>query len=361
MDAGKGKISFFQACMIIMLMNGLMSHVIVNPMLLDASGRDAWIAVLFAGILFLPWTILLVIFMRRSGYQKLQPWLAQATNPFFSWVLVLPLGILLYTIGGMTIAHTSMWTITNYLPNTPKLALIIPLTLICFIFAKSGLRVIAIGAGLLLPIVIVLGYFVSLSNTPNKDFQFLKPFFEKGIEPSLNGMIYAGGGFVELIVLLGIQHQIKSKVKAWQIMILAGVIVYISLGPIVGAITEFGPQEAAKQTESPYEQWRLVKLGDYIEHVDFLSIYQWLSGACIRVSFALYILSDLISFRSEKRRIWFLGSVMLSYIVIAMMPMNEYSFYLWMYKIYVPISLISVVSLFGLWFVLSLIRKPQRG
>ncbi|MDF2651205.1 MAG: spore gernimation protein, partial [Paenibacillus sp.] len=206
MNSSSGKINFIQVCMILMLMNGLMNHVIVNPMLLDAAGRDAWISVLFAGVLFVPWSILLVTFMRRAGYQKLQPWLAQSTNAFFSWLLVIPMGILMYLIGVMTVVHTSIWTITNYLPSTPKLAVVIPLTLICFVFAKSGLRVIAIGSGLLLPLVVVLGYFVSLSNTPNKDFMLLKPIFENGLQPAVNGMIYAGGGFIELIVILGIQQ-----------------------------------------------------------------------------------------------------------------------------------------------------------
>ncbi|MDF2670745.1 MAG: germination protein, partial [Paenibacillus sp.] len=143
--------------------------------------------------------------------------------------------------------------------------------------------------------------------------------------------------------------------------VLACIMVYITLGPIFGAITEFGPQEAAKQAESPYEQWRLVKLGDYFEHVDFLSVYQWLSGACIRISFSLFVLADLFPFKSEKKRTWFLVLILLSYTGIALIPFNEYLFYLWMYKIYVPISLVSVMVMFSLWFVLSLVRKPQRG
>ncbi len=42
--AGNIKINFIQVCMILMLVNGLMNHVIVNPMLLDVAGRDAWIS-----------------------------------------------------------------------------------------------------------------------------------------------------------------------------------------------------------------------------------------------------------------------------------------------------------------------------
>ncbi|MED4911157.1 spore germination protein [Brevibacillus centrosporus] len=42
-------ISVIQLFTIFALMNGLKNHVIINPMLLDASGRDAWITVLVTG------------------------------------------------------------------------------------------------------------------------------------------------------------------------------------------------------------------------------------------------------------------------------------------------------------------------
>ncbi|MDQ0875913.1 hypothetical protein QFZ77_004572 [Paenibacillus sp. V4I3] len=127
---------------------------------------------------------------------------------------------------------------------------------------------IASSAGILLPVVIALGYFVAFSNAPQKDYTLLKPILEHGWQPVIHGMLYAGGGFIELLMIIAIQHRLKSGVRVWKIAILAVLMVYISIGPIIGAVTEFGPVEAAKQSEPPYEQWRLVKLGSNIEHVD---------------------------------------------------------------------------------------------
>lgn len=358
MEQSTGKIRFIQIGMMLMLMNGLMSHVILNPMLLDAAGRDAWLSVLATGLVYLPWCAMLAYIMKRSGRMKLQPWLAQKTTPFLSWLQVLPLALLLYLIGGMTIAHTTTWTISNYLPTTPKLALMIPLIAVCFVFAISGIRTIAIGSGFLLPIVVILGFFVAFANTPAKDYYQLRPFLENGVSPLLNGMVYAGGGFTELIILLGVQHHLKQKVKAWQLIVLGGILMYITLGPIVGAITEFGPAEAAKQSISPYEQWRLVELGAYIEHLDFFSIYQWLSGACIRISLSIYILLELFSIRSGKKKVWLVLMIMLSYVGIVLFPVSEYSFYLWMYRYYFPVTLIGVAVLSFLWAGIAVFSKP---
>lgn len=103
------------------------------------------------------------------------------------------------------------------MPSTPRSALIITLCLVCCYFAISGIRMIAIAAGIMLPVVILLGYFVAIANTPEKDYRLLQPVLENGWQPAIQGMIYVGGGFVEMIMLLAVQHRIKSRVKAWRI------------------------------------------------------------------------------------------------------------------------------------------------
>ncbi|MGG4147055.1 endospore germination permease [Paenibacillus algorifonticola] len=354
------KVSFLQICMILMMTVGLTNHVIVNPLILDASGRDAWISVLLTGVLFLPWCILLVLFMKRSGQQKLHPWLASKTNPVIAWLMIIPLGLQLLFIGGFTLIDTVRWATTNYLPSTPRSALIITLCLVCCYFAISGIRMIAIAAGIMLPIVIALGYFVAIANTPEKDYRLLQPVLENGWQPAIHGMIYVGGGFVEMIMLLAVQHRIKSRVKAWQLLILAVLLIYITLGPIIGGITEFGHVEAAKQMESPFEQWRLVKFGN-IEHVDFLSEFQWLSGAVIRTSFAMFLLGELIPFRKKEGTRRLILLLTLGYILLGFIPINGYSSYLWLYHYYFPVTLATVLVLSAIFLAIALMKRQREG
>ncbi|PWV95338.1 spore germination protein (amino acid permease) [Paenibacillus cellulosilyticus] len=354
------KISFLQAAMIFMLANGLVSHVIINPMLLDASGRDAWITVIVSGIILVPWCIMLAVAMRRSGQQKLVPWLSARTHPVIAWLLVLPVLVCLYMIGGMTASYTATWTISNYLPTTPPLVLGLLLTVISALCAIWGIRVIAITSGILLPIVIALGYFVNISNMPEKDFALLKPYLEHGWNKVWDGLIYAGGGYIEFAFLMTVQHHIRTKIKPWHIVVFAIIMVYISLGPIIGAITEFGPNEAAKQMTSPYEQWRLVKLGDYIEHLDFFSIYQWQSGAVIRMSLAIFLVVDMLPIRRPMTRMITIGLIALSYVILAVIPINEYTYYLFLYRYYFPISFVVLFVASAAWMLISMASKPSK-
>ncbi|NOV01882.1 GerAB/ArcD/ProY family transporter [Paenibacillus sp. LMG 31457] len=356
MDGTQGKIGIVSIIMVMMLFNGLTSHVIVNPLVLDASGRDAWISVLMTAVLYIPWCALLVYIMKKSGQQELRTWLSNQTSPLIAWVIIAPICVELFLIGGMTVIQTEIWTFTNYLPATPQFILIIVLVSVCFYAAYTGIRTIAIGAGILLPTVVCLGYFVSIANTSEKDFALLKPILEHGWQPALNGMVYTGGALVEIILMLLFQHRFKSKMRAWQMMLLGMILVYITLGPLIGAITEFGPHEAAKQMVSPYEQWRLVKIGSYIEHVDFLSVYQWLAGATVRISLALFLLAELIPFK----RGWTILILTLGLAIFSIIVNSQNTFYLWIYQIYFPVSLIFTLCITIVLAVIAWMAKPTK-
>jgi len=355
-----GKIGTIQIFMIIMLFNGLLSHVIVNPILLDASRRDSWISLILTGVLYIPWSILIVYIMRKSGRQHLQEWLAKKTNPFLSWVMLVPIALLIFIIGEMTITQTTVWTVSNYLPTTPQTVIIIVLIIVCHYAAKHGITAIAIGSGVLLPTVIVLGYFVSIANIREKEWLFLLPVFENGWMPIVNGMVYAGGALSEIFLVLLLQHRLKTTMKPWQIMLLALLLVYISLGPIIGAITEFGPTEAAKQMVSPYEQWRLVKLGNYLEHVDFLSVFQWLSGATIRISLAQFLIADLFAPRNPQLRHRIIILITTVYLILAVGFKRYNTFYLGMFKVVLIATLIIAVVSTVSWAVIAWFAKPTK-
>ncbi|THF79528.1 endospore germination permease [Cohnella fermenti] len=354
------KITFLQACTMMALMNGLSDHVIVNPMILDSSGRDSWITVSVAGVLFLVWSLMVVAIMRMSGMKPWRQWLRSATMPAVSWLLVAPVCAQLYLIAGMTIVHTASWHVTNYMPDSPELLLVLCLVTLTALLAIWGLRIIAITSGILLPVVIALGMLVGIGNTSQKDYKLLLPILENGWQPVWDGVVYAEAGFVELLLFVLLQHHISAKVKVWQMLAFGLFLVGIMLGPIIGGIAEFGPKEAALQMESPYEQWRLLRIGQYIEHLDFLSIFQWLSGAGVRVSLALFLLVDLLPLKSARARGWTIVGIMLSYIVVIRSPINEYDFYLWMYDYYMPISFTVLFLLSFVWMAVAAIRRPSR-
>jgi spore germination protein (amino acid permease) len=227
--------------------------------------------------------------------------------------------------------------------------------------AKHGIRGIAIASGILLPFVVVFGDFVMSSNLPEKDYSLLLPIMEHGVGPVLKGAIYLGGGLVELIIVVMLQHQMKSKIRLWQIYALAFFLILLVIGPVTGAIAEFGPYEASMLRFPAFEEWRLVKLGRYITHVDFLSIYQWLSGAVIRISTAAYIFIEMVQPSSEKARSWIIYGFGSICIIVTMLPVSDMQHLKFLRDFYFPGALISVLLLSVVLFFLVLFAKKDGG
>ncbi|MCD1257422.1 endospore germination permease [Paenibacillus athensensis] len=341
---------------IIILATGLMNHVMVIPPLLQAAHRDAWLSVLAIIPLYLVWTGILFIIMRRTNQQAFFPWLQTHCGKWISGAVRACFIVYLFLICTLTMKDTAMWTHTSYLPRTPQWILSVTLLMLCCYAAHAGLRSIAICAGILLPFVIVFGDFVLSANLPVKNYHLLFPVMEQGVQPLLQGTVYVGGGLVEIIILLLFQHQLKKKIPLWSLLLLAVFLVMLVFGPLTGAIAEFGPVEAAKLRYPAYEEWRLVSVGQYIRHLDFLSIYQWLSGAFVRISTALLLLVDLLSGGGSKRRmVWFCG-LGLTLIALVELPISDMQYLQFMQSVYLPAALTVMTALLLLLFVLALIR-----
>ncbi|MBE9915879.1 endospore germination permease [Paenibacillus donghaensis] len=337
-------ISFLQSIMIMMLSTGLLNHVIVIPILLDAANRDAWISALLACALSLVWIIVLHFGITKLNQKHLFQYLAKAYHPALSWILAFFAGIYLFAICLLTTRDTVYWIHLTFSPETPVLVLVLVFLLISALNAYFGIHSIANTAGVLLPAVVVLGFFVMLSNTPHKDYTLLKPILEHGMQPVWNGTVYVGAGFVEVFILFFFQHHIKSRLSYLSFMIMVLLLLGLTIGPLIGAIVEFGPDEAEKLRFPAYEEWRLLTIGRYIEHMDFFSVYQWFSGAFLRISLSMFLILEVFQVQSRKGKFWMLGSMFAVIVVLTTIPFSDYYFLKLLSSYVLPYSLWGVLG-----------------
>ncbi len=359
MKSSSGNIGLLQNTMIILLCIGLMNHVLVIPQILEKGGRDAWISIIFAGVPLLIWIPILYYTMKKIGHQHIVLWIKENYSPWLAWILITPFLIYLFLMGFITIRDTSTWLVTSNLPQTPMMVTASAFMFLCFLAAKSGIRAIAISSGILLPLVLVFGYFAAITNMKFKDYGLLRPFFENGIIPSLKGMIYSGAGMVELIIIVLLQRHLKSNYKLWHLLVIGVIIIYFLLGPVTAAIAEFGPFVAAIMRYPAFEEWRLVKIGRHLEHVDFLVIYQWTSGAFIRIATVLFLIVDLLNIKQERGRTLTLFLVSLMMLGLNQIPLSDPTFLFLLTKYYFPISLIVMLLCSFALFALAFFSKRQ--
>lgn len=299
-----GSISVLHVIFLSMTVIGLKNHVTILPPLLQEGGRDGWLSVISATVLIFPWIFLLMYIHKKTNQEPLGDWLYSKIGKVASSIIRYVVAIFLLIIAAFTLAETLQWIMGTFLPKTPMLLLLIVYTTLCILIASTNLQTIVMVNVLVLFFVVVLGFFVAITNIQVKEYVLLLPMLEHGVKPVFKSMVYPASGFVELLLFLFIQHKVKTQFRWYHFAIMLFIIMGLTIGPLIGAITEFGPEEAAKQRYPAYEEWGLVSIGRFIEHMDFLSIYQWLTGAFIRVGFILYVVVDLLKMTEDRPRIW---------------------------------------------------------
>ncbi len=353
-------ISILQASMLIITAVGILDHVLIIPVLFQHARRDAWFSIALAGIPLLIWTLLLYFIMKRSGQQHLFTWLKSYLGGWGARFVLLFILIQLFFMSAISLRDTAYWANTTYLPKTPNLVLASIFMGIALLAASLGIRTIAITNGILLPFVVILGFFVMISNSPFKDYALLFPLFEHGFEPVVQGVFYALSGFSEFIYLLFIQHRLQTKTKFLPLLITAFILVDLMLSPTTGALAIFGPDEAARMRYPAFEQWRMVSFGHFLEHVDFFSIYQWLVGGFIRLSLGLFMVKDLTNLPRGKWQIVYLVIISLLMVAASQTPVSDKLFLQWLSAIYLPASLSFHALLFLVFGGLALIRLKKK-
>lgn len=321
-------LNLHQLITLFMLSSGLMDHVIVMPFLLGLSGRNGWISALAVGLLLTCWLPLLLYVMKKTQLQPLLPWIKYKYGRWTAYALKLPVAVFLFTLGTVTLIDTAGWVRTMFLLETPQWFIVLSLMGVIVWAACSGLNVIARCGIFLLPLVAAFGIYISVANGPRKHYAYVLPMLENGLTPVWKGMFIVGGGLVELSLILLLQHHLLRQPKLRHLLFILWVLVGLTIGPLLGALAEFGPTEAAHLRYPAYEEWRLIHIGHYIEHLDFLSIFQWLSGSFVRIAFALLLLQEvLVSHRSTKlKKSAVIVTAAALMIVLSLMPITDKNF-----------------------------------
>lgn len=345
-DIGGGTVTFsrLQMFFVLTLFIGISNHVLIMPHLLTTGKRDAWVCALIAYFFLLLWGFLIFLIMKRNQErQRLYDWVKARTGKMISRLIMAFLFLYVLTISGISFYDLIQSVNIYFLPQTPSFVVMLPFLLICAFSAYSGMKSIVYMSAVLLPIVWLLGYFVAFFTMQEKDYSYIFPILVEGYGPLIKGIIVILGGSADFLILLMIQHHMKKSFSFFNLFILITTLTGLILGPTLGVISSFGPTVAADMRFPAFEQWRLITLGEYVSHVDFLAVFQLLSGVVIRVSLGLYLLLDCLKMRSNRKKIILLVVVSLALAIVTTVPTSDMWVQIMIGRVFYPIAFISSI------------------
>lgn len=335
---------------LLIMSTGFMVHVLIVPILLTSSHRDSWLTVVGSFVPFLLWTILLLIIYKKMKNEDIISILFKVVNKPIAYIISSIFILYFLMTSFITLKYTLFWANTNYSQEVPTFIVVLLFCSICFYASYKGIRTISTMASLVLPLVAFLGLLVGFGNVKNKNYNLLFPIFENGYGDFFKGFIYTCSGFFEIIFILFLTSFLKDKLKAKWLILVSIFLLILILGPLTGAITEFGSVEAERIRNPAYEEWKLLTIGMYITRLDFLSIFQWISGGFIRISLSMFIANKIVNHGGRKK--WSLPLFYLFILIAECIPWNASNFTSFLYHYYFPIQLIFLICMILLVFLI---------
>lgn len=292
-----------QLLLLLILSTGLLNHVILIPNLLTAAGRDSWVSVLVAypiSLIFLWLIYFIVINCPPEGFFSL---IRKRLGRPVSILLSIPVLLFLFSSVYVTFRDLMIWLNAYFLADSSTLMITIVLSIACFLVTLAGIKHMAITSGFLLPVVMILGFFIAITNHSFKEPSLLFPIFSEGYAPILKGVIYTLSGLLEIYIVVLFVPFVQEPIKFKHLFIVITIFAGLILGPLTASLMEFGMTESVNYRYPAYEQWRVLNIGEYINHLDFFALYQWLSGALIRIGLFMYLIGTLLTSKNNHYRL----------------------------------------------------------
>jgi hypothetical protein len=175
------------------------------------------------------------------------------------------------------------------------------------------------------------------------------PVLENGFSPILHAALYILMGMFDVWIILLFHHQISSRVNIWRIVAIAIIFVGLTIAPLISSVAIFGPDEAAKLRNPGFEQWRILQLGKFLQHVDLLSVLQQSSAAFARCAFQLFLMCEVMEVRGPTDRKY----VIAGFCILALFVVG-YNWTDLQVSFYLKYLLLPVIAIFAVALVLFL-------
>ncbi len=259
---------------------------------MSGAGRDAWIAALASLPLALASTLLVLALASRYPGEPLLRYLPRVAGRLAG-----------ASLGGMVVAFLLFNTILSVrdfaelfiihvLPDTPPLALILPMVVLGVAVIYLGIEPLARMGELLLPLVVFLLVAGLVLVAPEMQPSHLLPALADGYRPVLRGVLTHWPFWGEVFLWLILFPAVKDLASARRGLLLGTLVAGIFLTAIsAGVIMTFSANEAMRFNYPVFALTRLISVGRFLERVDVLYLSIWFAVNFTRVALLFLALS----------------------------------------------------------------------
>lgn len=333
--------------------------------------KDAWFAILLsmaAGILLF---FIYYLLFKQYPNLPLTGYIRKIFGKYLGWLMGFFYVLYFLHISSKNIRELGDLLVSSTLPETPLLAIIIPLVLaICYVL-YMGIEVLARTSEVFIVILFLFGiagnFFVLVSGSV--EFHNLRPFLEDGWKPILDTVFpytitFPFGEMIAFAMLLPLLNKAKYVKKVWlSALIASGLILSWTVSLNIAVLGVEITERASFPTLSTVSK---INLMDFIQRLDAIVVFTLLITVFFKASIYIYVavaaISDLFGLKNHYRIVFPIGIIIiyLSMINSSNIPEHSEEGQLEAYYLHLPLTIILPLVMLLFAYIKNFFKKKKQ-
>jgi len=264
--------------------------------LIKKSGVDSYLSILLSIIITIP---LILVFNYLFSYEP-QLNIFQKIKKIFGFSIIPNIFICLFAIllGSMAMFNLTNFTVTQYLYETPPLAIGIIFTCLTIFMCTKDLSVLFKCSTIFLTVNLILSFIAVLGLIPELEFDNLLPFLADGVANPMIGSLYVVLiNIVPVFLTLLIPKEKVKNFKTKHLFISYSMFIVLALTMIIFVLATLGIDLAKLYQYPEYIVLRRVNIFDFLNRIENVLVIQWIFGLFTVISFSVCIIKEYINFK----------------------------------------------------------------
>jgi spore germination protein KB len=252
------------------------------------TGRDAWISLIFS--VFVAAAIVYLQFRLAAQFPD-HSLVENSIQAFGNWIgrFVGIIYICFFLLACSITLHIFTKFLNMLFPLTPSFVFTFFILSVMAYVVHAGPEALSRTVQICLPVLMFLGLMVSLLVVNERDWRQMLPIMEDGFIPVWHGSIIFLTMFAELVAFRMLIPNTNNPEKLpKQGLVFIAIVLLMFLGPTTGPIMIFGEDLSTATLYPTFEEIRYIQLFDFLERLDVLGIFLWVTGAFFHASILLY-------------------------------------------------------------------------
>lgn len=255
----------------------------------EGSKQDAWLTIIISMFMALPLVLIYCRILSLFPGKNFFGIVEDLFGVFVSKVIAVMFTWYCFHLGALVLKNFSEFITVVSIPETPQIAIIVSMGILCIWLAKDGVEVLGRWAGVVFPMLFIIVISQVCLSMTEANIENLKPVLYNGIKPVImDSFSVLSFPYAETVIFMLVFTSVKNKFNTYKVYfkgIFAGA--FLLLIASIRNILVLGPQTASLQYFPSYAAVGTINIANFIQRIEVVVSVAFILAGIVKVSICL--------------------------------------------------------------------------